>query len=189
VEILGSERTLLDPPRRNHTFAKFELALQAWLLFSFLHYYITVNILNAFLDPEMNAIVMQQRALQACTSCRKLKRKCTYNPTLGKCDRCFESGKPCVYAEVNSTAPQSGSDAGPGPSATSTNAVPSSSLMAASHQHNLALYPGSFDASSVASDIVYIDQRNALSDGSRMASMGSGNEYTTHPSSNAGRQF
>ncbi|OAX43883.1 hypothetical protein K503DRAFT_778907 [Rhizopogon vinicolor AM-OR11-026] len=70
----------------------------------------------------MNAIVMQQRALQACTSCRKLKRKCTYNPTLGKCDRCFESGKPCVYAEVNSTAPQSGSDAGPGPSATSTNA-------------------------------------------------------------------
>ncbi|KAG2042945.1 hypothetical protein BDR03DRAFT_1005855 [Suillus americanus] len=57
------------------------------------------------MDPAMSAgaIAMQHRAPQACKSCRKLKRKCVFNPTLGICNRCSETGKPCVYAEVNST--------------------------------------------------------------------------------------
>lgn len=63
------------------------------------------DIFHIFMDPAMSAsaIAMQHRAPQACKSCRKLKRKCVFNPTLGICNRCSETGKPCVYAEVNST--------------------------------------------------------------------------------------
>jgi len=137
----------------------------------------------------MSAIVMQQRAQQACNSCRKLKRKCTYNPSLGKCDRCFEGGKPCVYAEANPTPSHPISVAAP---STSTNAVPSGNLHAAPHPHGEPMYPNSFDALSVTpnrlADIVY-DDRRTLSDGSRMALMCPGDEDTTYQSSHTGTQF
>ncbi|KAG2047422.1 hypothetical protein BDR06DRAFT_90365 [Suillus hirtellus] len=59
------------------------------------------------MDPvtSASAIAMQHRAPQACTSCRRLKRKCVFNPALGICNRCSETSRSCVYAEVNPTAP------------------------------------------------------------------------------------
>ncbi|KAG2152143.1 hypothetical protein BD769DRAFT_1658569 [Suillus cothurnatus] len=92
-----------------------------------------------------SAIAMQHRAPQACKSCRKLKRKCVYNPTLGICNRCSETGKPCVYAEVNPTAAHDDSVAvvHHNISTTSTNADASGHLDTSLQQGN-ALYLDTF---------------------------------------------
>lgn len=109
---------------------------------------LSADIVHIFMDPAMNAIAiaMQHRAPQACQSCRKLKRKCVLNPTLGICNRCSETGRPCVYAEVNPTAPHDDSVAVVHHNASTvpTNADASGHLDASLQQGNL-LYLDTFN--------------------------------------------
>ncbi|KAG2135923.1 uncharacterized protein EDB93DRAFT_1107034 [Suillus bovinus] len=93
------------------------------------------------MDPVANAgaIAMQHRAPQACTSCRRLKRRCVFNPALGICNRCSETGRSCVYAEVTSTPAHDDSVAvvHHNVSTTSMNAADSGHLDASLGQGNL----------------------------------------------------
>jgi hypothetical protein len=138
------------------------------------------NIVHIFTDSAMSesAIAMQHRAPQACKSCRKLKRKvskfltffirnllsfvpqCVYNPTLGICNRCSETGKPCVYAEVNPTAAHDDSVAvvHHNISTTSTNAGARIRLvLLLRHSHPSVDASGHLDTSLQQGNALYLD--------------------------------
>ncbi|KAG2348799.1 hypothetical protein BDR05DRAFT_1055750 [Suillus weaverae] len=137
------------------------------------------------------AIAMQHRAPQACKSCRKLKRKCVFNPTLGICNRCSETGKPCVYAEVNPTTPHDDSVAVVhlNTSTTSMNADASGHLGPSLQQGNL-LYLDTFGALPATSGwLNEYGQPDVLPDGSHMVDVGPGNgDMTAYPSTHPGGQ-
>lgn len=137
-------------------------------------------------------IAMQHRAPQACQSCRKLKRKCVYNPTLGICNRCSETDKTCVYGEANSTAPHDDSVAvvHHNTSTMSTNAVASGHLDASLQQGNhlyLDTFGGALSATSGWSN--GYGQPNVLSNGGHTVDMGlwSG-DMTGYPPTHPGGQ-
>ncbi|KAG1907296.1 uncharacterized protein F5891DRAFT_975027 [Suillus fuscotomentosus] len=161
------------------------------------------------MDPVMSAsaIAMQHRAPQACTSCRRLKRKCVFNPALGICNRCSETSRSCVYAEVNPTAPHDDSvavvhhnasttsmNAGAAKTYTSCAALTPSTdasghLDASLHQGN-PLYLATFSTLPVPpgwlNDFV---QPNVPSNGSHAVDMGPGSGgMSAYPSTHPGGQ-
>ncbi|KAG1820280.1 uncharacterized protein BJ212DRAFT_1016075 [Suillus subaureus] len=156
------------------------------------------DIVRIFMDPAMSAsaIAMQHRAPQACKSCRKLKRKCVFNPTLGICNRCSETNKPCVYAEVNSTAPHDDSVAvvHHNTFTMSTNAGTRVRLMfLARHLHPSTEASGHLNASLQQGNPLYLDPANWL-DGYgqpnvHTVDMGPGSgDMTAYPSTHPGGQ-
>ncbi|KAG2146737.1 hypothetical protein DEU56DRAFT_909777 [Suillus clintonianus] len=141
------------------------------------------------MDPAMN-IAMQHRAPQACKSCRKLKRKCVFNETLGKCNRCFETSKACVYAEVNPAAPHDDSVAVVHHNASTTSMSADSGHLDASLQQGDPSYLDPFGGTlQVTPDWYGLNQPNVLSNGGHVMGPGSGDMAAyPSPSTHAGRQ-
>lgn len=164
-------------------------------VFSLFRCYIrSADIVHIFVDPAMsaNAIAMQHRAPQACQSCRRLKRKCVFNPALGICNRCSETDRPCVYAEVNSIAPHDDSVAvvHHNTSTTSMNADASghldASLQQGSHSY-LDTFGGALPATSSWSN--EYGQPNVPSSGSHTVDMSPwSGDMTAYPSTHPGGQ-